>query len=147
MSKVFYTKSTVETERLAENIAGRLSPCVIAMTGDLGAGKTAFTRGLARGLGFCGEVSSPTFAIVHEYLGGRLPLYHFDMYRISGWEDLYSCGYFDYIEQKCIISVEWSENITAALPDSHVTVDIRRGERECDRIITVGGVDVEDISC
>ncbi len=145
MSKSYYTGSAAETERLAEQISQQLCPCVIAMTGDLGAGKTAFTRGLARGLGFEGEVSSPTFAIVHEYVGGRLPLYHFDMYRISSWEDLYSCGYFDYIEQDCILSVEWSENITAALPENCVTVDIRRGVGECDRIITVGGVDVEDI--
>ena len=146
MSKTFYTSSVAETEHLAEQIGSVISPCVIAMTGDLGAGKTAFTRGLARGLGFTGEVSSPTFAIVHEYDGGRLPLYHFDMYRIGGWEDLYSCGYFDYIEQECVLSVEWSENITAALPEDCVTVDIRRGEGENDRIITVGGLDVESIS-
>ncbi len=142
MSQAFYTTSTAETETLARHLASKLGPCVIAMTGDLGAGKTAFTRGLASGLGFSGEVSSPTFAIVHEYLGGRLPLYHFDMYRISGWEDLYSCGYFDYIEQECVLSVEWSENIAAALPEDCITVDIRKGEGECDRIITVGGVDV-----
>ncbi len=147
MSKTFYTDSAEKTERLAECLAERLSPCVIAMTGDLGAGKTAFTRGLARGLGYKGEVSSPTFAIVHEYSGGRLPLYHFDMYRISSWEDLYSCGYFDYIEQEAILSVEWSENIEAALPENCITVDIRKGESENDRIITVGGVDVEDIGC
>ncbi len=144
MNKTFYTKSTAETETLAECLAESIFPCVVAMTGDLGAGKTAFTRGLARGLGFCGEVSSPTFAIVHEYVGGRLPLYHFDMYRISGWEDLYSCGYFDYIEQECILSVEWSENITAALPEDCITVDIRRGENENERIITIGGIDLED---
>ncbi len=143
--QTFYTNSTAETEALAERMASSLGACVIAMTGDLGAGKTAFTRGLARGLGFCGEVSSPTFAIVHEYIGGRLPLYHFDMYRISGWEDLYSCGYFDYIEQECILSVEWSENIIAALPETCITVDIRRGENENERIITVGGVAFEDI--
>lgn len=141
MSLILNSHSVEETERIAQLCGQRLNPCVIAMTGDLGAGKTAFTRGLARGLGFEGEVSSPTFAIVHEYVGGRLPLYHFDMYRIGGWEDLYSCGYFDYIEQECVISVEWSENIVAALPDKHITVDIRRGETENDRIITVSGTD------
>ncbi len=139
---VFITQSTAETEALAEKIGLVISPCVIAMTGDLGAGKTAFTRGLARGLGFKGEVSSPTFAIVNEYIGGRLPLYHFDMYRVEGWNDLYSTGYFDYIEQRAVLSVEWSENIYSALPDDAVKVDIRRGEGDNQRIITVTGVEI-----
>lgn len=138
----FITNSPAQTEALAQKIADKLSPCVIAMTGDLGAGKTAFTRGLAKGLGYKGEVSSPTFAIVHEYIGGRLPLYHFDMYRVDGWEDLYSTGYFDYIEQKAVLSVEWSENITSAIPDDAVKVDIRRGSSEDERIITVTGVEI-----
>ncbi len=138
----FITNSPAETEALAQKIADKISPCVIAMTGDLGAGKTAFTRGLAKGLGYKGEVSSPTFAIVHEYIGGRLPLYHFDMYRVDGWEDLYSTGYFDYIEQKAVLSVEWSENITSAIPDDAVRVDIRRGSSEDERIITVTGVEI-----
>ena len=138
----FITASPAETEALAQKIADKISPCVIAMTGDLGAGKTAFTRGLAKGLGYKGEVSSPTFAIVHEYIGGRLPLYHFDMYRVDGWEDLYSTGYFDYIEQKAVLSVEWSENITSAIPDDAVRVDIRRGSLEDERIITVTGVEI-----
>ena len=136
------THSVAQTEELAERIGRTISPCVIAMTGDLGAGKTAFTRGLARGLGFSGEVSSPTFAIVHEYLGGRLPLYHFDMYRVSGWEDLYSTGFFDYMECAAVLSVEWSENITSALPENCVKIDIRRGENDNDRIITVEGVEI-----
>lgn len=144
---VFNTCSAEQTEQLAFEIGERISPCVIAMTGDLGAGKTAFTRGLARGLGYSGEISSPTFAIVHEYIGGRLPLYHFDMYRISGWDDLYSTGFFDYMEEKCVIAVEWSENIAAALPQEHVTVDIRRGDKNDDRIITIGGMNCEDIGC
>ena len=138
----FITASPAETEALAQKIADKISPCVIALTGDLGAGKTAFTRGLAKGLGYKGEVSSPTFAIVHEYIGGRLPLYHFDMYRVDGWEDLYSTGYFDYIEQKAVLSVEWSENITSAIPDDAVRVDIRRGSSEDERIITVTGVEI-----
>lgn len=138
----FITNSPAQTEALAQKIADKISPCVIAMTGDLGAGKTAFTRGLAKGLGYKGEVSSPTFAIVHEYIGGRLPLYHFDMYRVDGWEDLYSTGYFDYIEQKAVLSVEWSENITSAIPDDAVKVDIRRGSSEDERIITVTGVEI-----
>ncbi len=139
---VFVTKSPHETEALAEKMAKNISPCVIAMTGDLGAGKTAFTRGLAKGLGYEGEVTSPTFAIVHEYVGGRLPLYHFDMYRVDGWEDLYSTGFFDYMEQASVLSVEWSENITSALPENHIKVDIRRGEKDDERIITVLGADI-----
>lgn len=139
---VFVTHSEAETEQLAKRLGEQTGKCVIAMTGDLGAGKTAFTRGIAEGLGFGGEVSSPTFAIVHEYVGGRLPLYHFDMYRVSGWEDLYSTGYFDYIETDSVVSVEWSENIAGALPEHHVTVDIRRGENENDRIITIEGATV-----
>ncbi len=141
MGIVINSHSVNETERVGEFFGKRISPCVIAMTGDLGAGKTAFTRGLARGLGFEGEVSSPTFAIVNEYLGGRLPLYHFDMYRVSSWEDLYSCGYFDYIEQDCVLCVEWSENIENALPDGRITVDIRSSQGENDRIITLSGVE------
>lgn len=139
---VFITKSPTETEILAEKLAKSISPCVIAMTGDLGAGKTAFTRGLAKGLGYKGEVTSPTFTIVHEYVGGRLPLYHFDMYRIEGWEDLYSTGFFDYMEMASVLSVEWSENITAALPDGHIKVDIRRGEDDNERIITILGAEI-----
>ena len=139
---VFTTQSPAETEALAEKIAKDISPCVIAMTGDLGAGKTAFTRGLAKGLGYEGEVSSPTFAIVHEYVGGRLPLYHFDMYRVSGWEDLYTTGFFDYMEQAAVLSVEWSENIASAIPDEAVKVDIRRGNGDNERIITIMGAHI-----
>lgn len=145
--KEYCTHSPEETEKIAATLAASIKPCVIAMTGDLGAGKTAFVRGLANGLGFTGEVSSPTFAIVHEYIGGRLPLYHFDMYRVSGWEDLYSTGFFDYLETKSVLAVEWSENIASALPDEHICVDIRRGETDCDRIITIGGAVIEDPGC
>ncbi len=130
---------------LAENIKGGT---VIAMTGDLGAGKTTFIKGLAKALGFTGEVSSPTFAIVHEYVGGRLPLYHFDMYRVDSWESLYSTGFFDYTEMGGVAAVEWSENIENALPDDLITVDIKRGAGENERIITVsarGGIKVENI--
>ena len=94
-------------------------------------------RGLAKGLGFTGEVSSPTFAIVHEYVGGRLPLYHFDMYRVEDWNSLYSTGFFDYMETKSVLAVEWSENIENALPDDLITVDIKRGDGDNCRIITL----------
>ena len=96
------------------------------MKGDLGAGKTCFARGFAKGMGFEGDVNSPTFAIVNEYLGGRLPVYHFDMYRISGWEDLYSTGYFEYMESGGVLIIEWSENIESALPDDVVTITIEK---------------------
>ena len=103
----FISNSTEETEIFAASLADKISgAAVIAMTGDLGAGKTAFVRGLAKGLGFTGEVSSPTFAIVHEYVGGRLPLYHFDMYRVEDWNSLYSTGFFDYMETKSVLAVE-----------------------------------------
>jgi len=95
---VYETHSPVETEALATSLAAALSPgAVIAFSGGLGAGKTAFTRGLAKGLNAAGEVSSPTFALVHEYRG-EPPLIHFDMYRISSLDDLYTTGYFDYLD-------------------------------------------------
>ena len=134
----FISNSTEETEAFAASLADKISgAAVIAMTGDLGAGKTAFVRGLAKGLGFTGEVSSPTFAIVHEYVGGRLPLYHFDMYRVEDWNSLYSTGFFDYMETKSVLAVEWSENIENALPDDLITVDIKRGDGDNCRIITL----------
>lgn len=134
----FISNSTEETEAFAAALADKISgAAVIAMTGDLGAGKTAFVRGLAKGLGFTGEVSSPTFAIVHEYVGGRLPLYHFDMYRVEDWNSLYSTGFFDYMEIKSVLAVEWSENIENALPDDLITVDIKRGDGDNCRIITL----------
>ena len=146
---VFVTDSPEETEALGQALGERLSACVVALTGDLGAGKTAFVRGLARGLGFSGEVSSPTFAIVHEYVGGRLPLYHFDMYRVGSWEDLDATGFFEYQEQPAVLAVEWSENVENALPERRLTVDIRRGETDRQRRIAVtgvGGIAIENLS-
>ncbi len=132
------SNSYKETEKTAADLAEKISgSAVIAMTGDLGAGKTAFVRGLARALGYEGEVSSPTFAIVHEYIGGRLPVYHFDMYRVDSWDSLYSTGFFDYMDTESVLAVEWSENIENALPENLITVDIKRGENENSRIITI----------
>ena len=123
--KTYYTNSAEETKNLAAKIANELSGGeVIAMKGDLGAGKTCFVSGLAAALGFSGEVTSPTFAIINEYLGGRLNVYHFDMYRVTSWEDLYSTGYFEYLEAGGVVAVEWSENIEAALPEQYITVEI-----------------------
>jgi len=121
----YISNSPKETEAIAENFASTLKGGeVIAFRGGLGMGKTCFVRGLAKGLGFNGYVTSPTFALVNEYLGGRLDLYHFDMYRIESWEDLYSIGYFDYLASGGILAVEWSENIEQALEGDTIFVDI-----------------------
>jgi tRNA threonylcarbamoyladenosine biosynthesis protein TsaE len=131
------TSSVTETEQFAEEFAKELKPgTVLAFFGGMGVGKTAFTRGLARGLGITAAVASPTFAIVNDY-GGNPPLAHFDMYRIETWEDLYSTGFFDYIDAGYILAVEWSENIENALPEDSIKVTISRGENENDRLITI----------
>lgn len=125
--KEYISKSPEQTEEIGTKLAETLNGGeVIAFRGDLGMGKTCFTRGLARGLGYTGEVTSPTFNLVNEYIGGRLPLYHFDMYRISGWEDLYSTGFFDYIEAGAVLAAEWSENIENALDENAIIVEISR---------------------
>ena len=125
--KEYISKSPEQTEEIGTKLAETLNGGeVIAFRGDLGMGKTCFTRGLARGLGYIGEVTSPTFNLVNEYIGGRLPLYHFDVYRISGWEDLYSTGFFDYIEAGAVLAAEWSENIENALDENAIIVEISR---------------------
>ncbi len=130
----YITKSYLETVALAEKKKKNLPEgTVIGYLGDLGAGKTAFTTGLVKGLGIEADVSSPTFAICNEYKGNDKTLYHFDMYRIDGWDDLYSTGFFDYLETEAYIAAEWSENIFGALPDDAVIVDISKisdNERE-----------------
>ncbi len=132
----FISKSYLETESIAENFANSLTGGeVIAFKGGLGMGKTCFTRGLARGLGFKGVVTSPTFALINEYLGGRLNLYHYDMYRIFSWDDLYSSGFFDYFEENGVIVAEWSENIETALPDNTIYVEIKYINDETREII------------
>ena len=121
--KQLISHSSEETERIAEQFAKKLRPGdVVAYEGGLGAGKTAFTRGLAQGLGIREEVSSPTFALVNEYRGEHT-LYHFDMYRITGFDDLYSTGFFDYLGNG-VLAIEWSENIEGALPDGAITVTL-----------------------
>lgn len=125
--ETFISKSPQETELFAENFTSSLNGGeVIAFRGDLGAGKTCFTRGLARGLGFSGTVTSPTFALINEYFGGRLPIFHFDMYRIGSWDELYSSGFFDYIEEGGVVVAEWSENIENALPEDTFYVEIEK---------------------
>lgn len=121
----YISNSPNETEKIAEDFSNNLSGGeVIAFKGNLGLGKTCFTRGLAKGLGFQGYVTSPTFALINEYLGGRLNIYHFDMYRISSWDELYSCGFFEYIDLNGVVVVEWSENIENALPQDTIYIEI-----------------------
>ena len=139
----FITNSEEETERLGARLAVKLEPgAVIAFTGDLGAGKTAFTRGLARGLGIPDRVTSPTFTIVNEYEGGRLPLFHFDMYRLGSADELFDIGWEDYLARKGVCAVEWSENVSDALEEGTLSVEICRGEMDGQRIITVMGVEL-----
>ncbi len=123
----FISKSPEDTENIGKKLGASInSGVVIAFKGGLGMGKTCFTRGLALGLGSTDTVTSPTFALINEYLSGRLPLYHFDMYRISGWEDLYSTGFFDYIAEGGVLACEWSENIENALPNETIFVEFSR---------------------
>ena len=140
----FTTHSAAETEALGERLAARLTGGeVIAYTGDLGAGKTAFTRGLARGLGITYRVTSPTFTIVNEYEGGRLPLFHFDMYRLSSSDELYDIGWEDYLARGGVCAVEWSEIVSDALEENElIRVDIKNECGNDDRTITVTGVEL-----
>ena len=134
----FVTNSALETEALGAQLGQALrGPVVVALFGGLGMGKTAFTRGLAKGLGIDADVSSPTFALVHEYRGKTNTLYHFDMYRVESWDDLYATGFFDFYETGGILAVEWSENIENALPEHTIRVAIARGESDTQRIITI----------
>ena len=140
----FTTHSAAETEALGERLAARLTGGeVIAYTGDLGAGKTAFTRGLARGLGITDRVTSPTFTIVNEYEGGRLPLFHFDMYRLSSSDELYDIGWEDYLARGGVCAVEWSEIVSDALEENElIRVDIKNECGNDNRTITVTGVEL-----
>ncbi len=136
----FISHSAEETERFGEALAASLHPgAVLAYTGTLGMGKTAFTRGLARGLGCRGRVTSPTFTVVNEY-EGKTPLFHFDMYRLSSSDELFDIGWEDYLARGGVCAVEWSERVTDALPEDTVFVNIaRHAENENWRIITVTG--------
>lgn len=137
----FVTNSPEETEELGERLGRALSPGdVVAFTGDLGAGKTAFTRGIARGLGIGDRVTSPTFAIVNEYEGGRLPLFHFDMYRLTSSDELFDIGWEDYLARGGVCAVEWSENVEDALRDAiHITIEKDPLEPDTRRITIEGG--------
>ena len=121
------THSADETQALGQKLASRLAPGdVIAFFGDLGAGKTAFTRGLAQGLGITDPVTSPTYTIVNEYLSGRIPLFHFDMYRLSSSDELFDIGWEDYLSRGGVCAVEWSENVEDAFEGDELIVRITK---------------------
>ena len=142
----FITNSPAETESVGAALGAILPPgTTLAYEGDLGAGKTAFTRGLARGLG-CGDmVTSPTYTIVNEYLSGRLPLFHFDMYRLHSAEDLWDIGWDDYLDRGGICAVEWSENVAEALEGATIITIEKLGD-ESRRITIEGGVSLAALS-
>ena len=140
------TNNEVETEALGERLGTVLRGGeVLAFRGSLGVGKTAFTRGLARALGYRGRVTSPTYTIVNEYLGGRLPLFHFDMYRLSCAEELFEIGWEDYLARRGVCAVEWSERVYEAM-DGAITVEIERLGDERRRITIEGGTTRADVS-
>ena len=143
---VFLTNSPEETEAVGAALGKVLQPgTVLAYRGDLGAGKTAFTRGLAKGLG-CGEiVTSPTYTIVNEYLGGRIPLFHFDMYRLRSSDDLFDIGWEDYLDRGGVCAVEWSENVDDAMEDA-IYITIEKLGEDARRITIEGGGDLADLS-
>jgi len=142
----YITNSPAETEAIGAAL-GKILPAgtILAYRGDLGAGKTAFTRGLARGLGYDEPVTSPTYTIVNEYLGGRLPLFHFDMYRLASADDLWDIGWEDYLDRGGICAVEWSENVEDAMKDA-ILVNIEKTGDESRRITLEGGDFLADLS-
>ena len=137
----FITHSPEETRALGGRLANALQGGeVIAFTGDLGAGKTAFVSGMAAALGVEERVTSPTFTIVNEYEGGRLPLFHFDMYRLGSADELFHIGWEDYLARGGVCAVEWSENVDEAIEDDAIRISITRGGDENSRVITIEGV-------
>lgn len=142
MSK-FVSKSEKDTAEFASRVAKKLkSGDFIAFFGGMGMGKTTFTRHLAKALEYSGEASSPTFAIINEYRGGRLDIYHFDMYRIETFDDLYSTNFFEYTEMGGVVVCEWSENIENVLPENHIEITISGTDESDTRIFEIKGLDV-----
>ena len=141
----YITNSPQETEKVGEALGKVLRPgTVLAYEGDLGAGKTAFTRGLARGLGAEEQVTSPTYTIVNEYLSGRMPLFHFDMYRLESAEDLWDIGWEDYLDRGGVCAVEWSENVAEAM-EGAIRVSIQKLGDEQRKITITGGDQLADL--
>ena len=142
----YITNSPGETESVGAALGNIIKPgTVIAYRGDLGAGKTAFTRGLARGLGCTEIVTSPTYTIVNEYLGGRIPLFHFDMYRLRSSDDLFDIGWEDYLDRGGVCAVEWSENVDDAMEDA-IYITIEKLGEDSRRITLEGGSALADLS-
>ena len=142
----YITNSPSETEAVGAALARVLQPgTVIAYRGDLGAGKTAFTRGLAKGLGVKERVTSPTYTIVNEYLGGRMPLFHFDMYRLGSEDELFDIGWDDYLDRCGVCAVEWSENVWGAMEDA-IIITITRLDEDTRKIEIEGGDLIADLS-
>ena len=141
----YTTNSPAQTEAIGAALGAQLRPgTVLAYRGNLGAGKTAFTRGLARGLGCREIVTSPTYTIVNEYLGGRLPLFHFDMYRLKSSDDLWDIGWEDYLDRGGICAVEWSENVADAMEDA-IYITIEKLGEDSRRITIEGGEEFADL--
>ena len=142
----YTTNSPAETEAIGAALGKIIEPgAVIAYRGDLGAGKTAFTQGLAKGLGCTEIVTSPTYTIVKEYLGGRIPLFHFDMYRLRSSDDLFDIGWEDYLDRGGVCAVEWSENVDDAMEDA-IYITIEKLGEDARRITIEGGGDLADLS-
>ncbi len=148
LKKTFFTNNPAETHALGKALGAALHRGdVVAFFGGLGMGKTAFTRGIAEGMGLDAQVSSPTFAIVNVYSGSPM-LCHFDMYRIDGWDDLCTTGFFEYLEDDAVLAVEWSENIENVLPENAFFVNISKGETDESRIFEIEGDErLENIGC
>ena len=146
MTIIFTTNSPSETEAVGAALGAIIPPStILAYKGDLGAGKTAFTRGLARGLGCDELVTSPTYTIVNEYLSGRCPLFHFDMYRLHSSDDLWDIGWEDYLDRSGVCAVEWSENVADAMEDA-ISVTIEKLGEDARRITLEGGDFLADLS-
>ncbi len=142
---IYYSNSPAETEAIGAALGRILRPgTVLAYRGDLGAGKTAFTRGLARGLGYREPVTSPTYTVINEYLGGRLPLFHFDMYRLSSSDDLWDIGWEDYLDRGGVCAVEWSENVADAMENA-IIVQIEKTGGDSRRITVEGSVELDAV--
>ena len=142
----YITNSPEETERVGAALGRVLTTgTILAYRGDLGAGKTAFTRGLAKGLGCCEAVTSPTYTIVNEYLSGRLPLFHFDMYRLRSADDLWGIGWDDYLDRGGVCAVEWSENVEDAMEDA-IYITLEKTGEDTRRITIEGGDDLAALS-
>ena len=139
--KIFFSKSENDTALIASEFSSVLrGGDVVAFRGGMGMGKTVFVRNCVKALGIDADVSSPTFSIVNDY-GGDINVYHFDMYRVESWDSLYSTGFFDYMNDRSILFIEWSENIENVLPENTIYIDFSLGETATERKIEISGGD------